>query len=86
MGSNPTAVKQLFFLLQLKCCGIKGPGDYSKKASIPLSCCNQDVVSNSTCPEIFNQGCKQPLIRYVQMLMVEATILGFVVGIAQVSC
>lgn len=56
-----------------------------KKDSIPLSCCNQDVMSNSTCPEVFNQGCKQPLVRYIQMLMVEATISGFILGSAQVK-
>ncbi|KAF2881760.1 hypothetical protein ILUMI_24402 [Ignelater luminosus] len=73
---------------QLHCCGINNESDYTTNrlsrlsGSIPISCCNSTTATS--CPTIYQHGCKEPLIKYVKRIMLYIALVGFGSGLFQI--
>lgn len=56
------------FLSKLKCCGVKGPADWTEASrDIPGGCCKKKMTETFTAPadKIHDKGCKPALLDYL---------------------
>ncbi|CAG9095885.1 unnamed protein product [Plutella xylostella] len=76
--NSPDAIRWDKLHVQMECCGMTGPGDFSSTGHVPFSCCGQGPLDSlhqpyaGDCSALYQRGCAKPLHKYAkeQLLLV----------------